>query len=536
MGRFVGSTTFKPVGTVNDAFSRAEVYTTPGSSSWTVPAGVTTAKVFVIGAGSCYRTTQFCFCSVGCCSGVTTPICNYCMNFVGHLPGAGGGYSEKTLTGLVPGSVMSISVGSVGGLTASSASIGTTTVTATNATETTINFACTNNSTARDTALDNPVSLGFSIPRCGYISCINGYFNSGGTATGGDVNRSGGRGTFVPYFVENSCMDYSTSTTSWSGGGNCLKGCTCWQCNNSGYDYSFGGTRYNCNCFIAKYCAMNNCGNACCGAQLCVNADCICLITYHNVFGGQCYYLMPWASCVCQRAWSDVTLGTSNPFPLGNVSYSAGSAQPKYVFAGAGTRNTEGAVGYDPNESLPDINSSNNVYTVPAGIGASSGRSAAAGLDGASETIINNQSGYCAALPLTGVTTGTCWGSGSLACCICFGQDHFNFYFGSGISQYPWAGFCNLGEQLAQVSGQSVASVSAGKYKCMNIGFARDSNLTTPQNQATIPLSGLKNGTTGLNQSDVMFGYGAGTMAAGYGGGGNRLNPTGGQGVVVVVY
>jgi len=61
MGRFISG------GSVTDfGYTKAEVYATPGTTSWTVPAGVSKAKIFVIGAGSCYRTTDFCFVSAAC--------------------------------------------------------------------------------------------------------------------------------------------------------------------------------------------------------------------------------------------------------------------------------------------------------------------------------------------------------------------------------------------------------------------------------------------------------------------------------------
>lgn len=530
MGRFVGNSVLKPVGTAPEGYTKAEVFTTPGSTTWTVPSGVVSAKVFVIGAGSNYRATQMCFRGENTYSGVTTPICNYCLNFIGHLPGAGGGYAEKTLTALTAGTVMTINVGSVGGLSASSITIGSTTVTATNATETSISFNCSGHSTARDNSLDNPVSLGWSLPRCGTFSYISGYFNAGGTATGGDVNRSGGRGVFIPYFCQNSCLDYSTSGAPYnapSGGGTrCMKGCTCWQCQNSGYDYSFGGTRYNCNCFVARYCAQNTC-NGNCGGNLCMDAQCICLITYHNVFGGQCYYNMPWASCVCQRAWSDVTLCTSNP---SSISLSSGTQQPKYLYAGQTVRDAVGAPGYDPNENYAATNTGSTIYTVPAGVGASSGRSAGNGLDATSETFAGEVSTVMDPTSTATASYATCFGNNALVCCICFGQDHFNFYFGSGISQYPWAGFCALGENLAS------ATVNAGgRFKCVNMAFTRDQGSVTPTNLARIGLSSLKS-NTGSNVTDFEFGYGAYLNAAGYGGGGNRLNPTGGGGAVIVIY
>ena len=540
MGRFVGNSALAPVGSVADVFTKAEVFSTPGATSWTVPTGTTTAKVFVIGAGSCYRTTQFCFNAASCCSGVTTPICNFCMNFVGHLPGAGGGYAEKTITGLTSGSVMTINVGSPTGLSASSVSIGATTVTANNATETAVNVSCTNQTTARDTTLDNCVSVGFKIPRCGYQNCIVGYFNAGGTATGGDINRTGGRGVFIPYFCADSCLDYSTTTvapntvsTSGVAGNLTLRGCTCWQCYNSGYDYSFGGTRYNCNCFIANYCAQCKC-NCCCGGCWCVNATCICLQTYHNVFGVQC--MGPgsgngyqwWNCCVCVTMRDSTTLGISNP----SVAYGGGgggaapAVQPKYLFNGVAGRNCCGFLGRDSNSDAADTNTGMNFEVLPAGIGASAGRSEGNGVDGASEqqlTLASNQlQGTSAVVP------GTCWGTGSLICCFQYGQDNFSFVFGSNISQFPWVGVCNAGIG-------SVTSVEGNRNQCISLSFYKDRSLYSPQNASVLDLSLLKS-AAGTNIGSVLYGYGAGIAAAGPGGGGNRLNTAGGNGLVVVIY
>ena len=540
MGRFVGNSALAPVGSVADVFTKAEVFSTPGATSWTVPTGTTTAKVFVIGAGSCYRTTQFCFNATGCCSGVTTPICNFCMNFVGHLPGAGGGYAEKTITGLTSGSVMTINVGSPTGLSASSISVGSTTVTANNATETAVNVSCTNQTTARDTTLDNCVSVGFKIPRCGYQNCIVGYFNAGGTATGGDINRTGGRGVFIPYFCADSCLDYSTTTvaptsvSSTGAAGNILiRGCTCWQCQNSGYDYSFGGTRYNCNCFIANYCAQCRC-NCCCGGCWCVNATCICLHTYHNVFGSLCVGpgsgngYQWWNCCVCVKMRDETTIGVSNP----SAVYSAGgggsapAVQPKYLFNGVAGRNCCGFLGRDSNSDAPDTNTGMNFDVLPSGIGSSAGRSEGNGVDGSSEqqlTLASNQ-----LQGTTAYTIGTCWGTQSLICCITFNQDNFSFVFGSGISQWPWAGICNAGV------GNAVSS-EGNRNQCISLSFYKDRSLYQPQNSAVLDLSLLKS-STGTNIGSVLYGHGAGIDAAGPGGGGNRLNTAGGNGLVVVIY
>ena len=512
MGRFISSSAVQP-------FTRAETFTTPGATSWTVPSGVNTAKVFVIGAGSCYRTTTFCFAGTSCCSGVTTPICNYCMNFVGHLPGAGGGYAEKTITDLTGGSTMTINVGSPTGLSASSISIGTTTVTATNGADIAVNWACTSNSTARDNSNDNPLSLGMSIPTCGYINCISGYFNRGGCGTGGDVNRAGGKGTFIPYFCQDSCVDYTTSTISVGGGSTvCLRGCTVWQCYQGYYDYVFGGSRYSCNCNVSKYFAANTC-NGCCGGCMTTCADCLCLMTYSNVFGGQCYYNMPWASCICQTLRDSATFSVSNPASAGASS----SPNPKYLFIGQAKRDSVGAPGYDPNESYGDIDTGRSVYTVPVGIGAEAGRSASCGLNGINESMsgsTNSQSSGTGSY-----ADANCWGACTFTCCVGYGQDHFSFVFGGYAP--VWVGFNQL--------GTAGASTPGGRFKCFNIAYQRDSQLARPSNVARIQLSSLKS-STGSTVTDFEFGYGATVQAAGAGGGGNRTNPAGGNGAVVIIY
>jgi hypothetical protein len=506
MGRFVATTT------TTTAYTRAEVFSTPGTSSWTVPAGVTKAKVFVIGAGSCYRVNTMCFQGLGCYSGNSVPICNYCLTFQGHLPGAGGAYAEKTLTDIYPSQVMTINVGSPTGLSASSISIGSNTVTAGNGTETAVSWNCTNNTTARVATSDNPFTLGFPFPTCGYYNYISGYWNSGGTASGGDINRSGGRGTIAPYFCQNSCMDVACSAGS---SGVCLRGCTTWACNNSGYDYSFGGTRYNCNCFNGRLCPCNN-NNCYCGSSFYVDQNCICLITYHNVFGGQCYYFMPWTSCVCQAACNNgMSLCVSNAGAAGGPGFH------KYFFAGCAQRASTGTFGNDPQE--PSTPYSTNVEAVPAGIGAESGRSDGPGLNGLSEVQITQSSGS-----YTASSGGsTCYGTGTVLCCKNFNQDHFSFYFGSNLSQFPWVGFMDI--------GNSGGSAGASSIKCYNIGFNRDASLYRPTNPGVLPLSQYKS-STGSSVADIKYGYGATINPAGYGGGGNRLNPGGGGGLVVVVY
>jgi hypothetical protein len=507
MGRFISGSSATDVG-----FARAEVFTSAGASSWTVPAGVSKAKVFVIGAGSNYRATEMCFVSTACCSGVATPNVDYCLNFIGHLPGAGGGYAEKTIDGVAPGASMTINVGSVGGLTASSASIGSTTVTANNATETTISWNCTSNSTPRDNTLDNKVVLGFDLPVCGYINCINGHFNAGGTAAGGDINRTGGSGEFAPYFREDASFDGTVSVVSPGGsGGSSIQGYTCTSERRTGYDYSFGGTRYNCVCTKAYMLPGVKLNGDTCGC--CFNASsgtiyqCSCLITYHNVFGGQCYYNMNWANCICNRMCSGAYLCSA-----------AGGGGGGAAVTGTAIAKSDGTSTDFPG-NFPNADDKWATNACPVTVGADSGNSGADGQHGTAEGPILS--------PVAGTGGGDAGGgdtglSNTVVCYVGFGQDHFTFYFGSGISNWPCARMENL-----------YGSGGAAGYWLM--GYSKDTQ-AVKKSTSQLPLSTLK-ARDGTNVNDLNFGSGA-TMneAAGPGGGGNRTYPTGGVGAVVVVY
>lgn len=68
------------------------------------------------------------------------------------------------------------------------------------------------------------------------------------------------------------------------------------------------------------------------------------------------------------------------------------------------------------------------------------------------------------------------------------------------------------------------------------MGFVNDQSLISPSTSYEIALSSLVSDTN-TNINDISYGGGAGiTTSANFGGGGNRLYPTGGSGVVVVVY
>ena len=72
MARFLGTAAGRSAGGGGGGglFTKAKVFTTPGTSTFDVPGNASTVKVFVVGAGSCYRPGTYCFHSENCCSGL----------------------------------------------------------------------------------------------------------------------------------------------------------------------------------------------------------------------------------------------------------------------------------------------------------------------------------------------------------------------------------------------------------------------------------------------------------------------------------
>jgi hypothetical protein len=69
-----------------------------------------------------------------------------------------------------------------------------------------------------------------------------------------------------------------------------------------------------------------------------------------------------------------------------------------------------------------------------------------------------------------------------------------------------------------------------------NMGFSNDLSIANMTTEYEIPLSLLVSDTN-TNTTDIVYGRGAGiTTSASFGGGGNRLYPQGGSGLVVLVY
>tara|TARA_B100001093_G_scaffold291250_1_gene278067 strand:+ start:4739 stop:6469 length:1731 start_codon:yes stop_codon:yes gene_type:complete len=575
MARFLGTAAGRSAGGGGGGglFTKAKVFTTAGSSTFDVPGNASTVKVFVVGAGSCYRPGLYCFNSTNCCSGVSYPRRYYNACFCGHLTGAGGGYAEKTWTSKddqIGGKQLTVIVGSPGGTSSSSVDgAGLNAVTATNATESAYTWACTSNSTARDNTNDNPIFGGFKLPTCGYQNNFNGYNNDGGSASGGDINRTGGEGELIPEFLYDAKLDaYSTDT----GGG------------------SSSGTTGTNSCWVSP--------------SIC----CMCWRAYHQVFGSHCYW-QAWCcdNCTCYYLCANISSmcycvpgGGSNPAraevqiqyrgkAAGGVGSCGGwcnasnSFEETFNDGGRKFPDSCGPVGIPPiapgNNTMPDASLEDETWhTVPIGMGAQSGYSAGNGAAGRTEGIIadvtprNDQKGDASGAGGSGsemqVTCG--WNSsygydysfgGSAVHCGCFmyypgvhsscqsktascgaGSNPPYCYSCTGFGWTYVFGSCQSTQAMCWKMPYGSTSVDSGGgadcvYKtCYNVGFLHD-----PESNAadtyTIPLSTLLNADTDGNQEDFIYGRGA-TLdkAAGYGGGGNREYKAGGSGAVVIVY
>ena len=522
MARFLGNASGRTIGAPTGAagFTKAKVFAGAGTTSFTVPQDVTKLKVFVVGAGSSYRTGTYAFCGANCCSGVAYPSACYCACFIGHLTGAGGGYAEKTFlqsSDLIAGKTLTINVGSIGGLSASSVSAtGLATVTASNATESSYTWNCTNNSTARDNSNDNPIAIGIQLPVCGYVNNFSGYYNRGGTASGGDVNRAGGRGVLIPEFICDSYFDGLTCNLTVSG--STTNASSCWI---SPIMNSASAGQYH------TYFGSN----------------------YINLSGCVCYYLCAGISNLCYGSGS------------GNQCYSS-----RYSFVGKTTKESGSNSPYGSENCMCTLanNAANQfIKDVPIGVGAQSGNSLNNGQNGYSDLIVTSAS-------LTGGTTL----SGSSSCSSYntnYYSGNYDYYFGGtmytcvSLDYFPGcfsanscrsvgcsASFCYINIGNIQYGGPynnicfcipyGLGNSSGGgsgyrcSNRCYNLGFINDASSQTPSTGYSINLSTLVN-ENDLNSTDIGYGRGAGiTTSASYGGGGNRLYPNGGSGLVVVIY
>lgn len=528
MARFIGGADGRTAGASGElSFTRAKVFTS--DSVFTVPSTSKKVKVYVVGAGSCYRTTNYDFCGSACCSGVSYPTSCYCACFTGHLTGAGGGYAEKTWATDVGGKDMTITVGAIGGNSSSSVVFDGSTVTATNATEISYSWSCTNNSTARDNTNDNPISGGFQAPICGYRNVISGYMNSGGTATGGDINRTGGKGIVIPQFKYDSYLDGGSDITTTQSAGFTGNTSSCWV-NPTFYCSCMGGYHYV------------------------FGVD--CRSSSWQGYGCGCYYLCAGINNLCACA------GTYNCF------YKAS----RYRFAGfCNTQCSCGGIGAQPTVGDLTDSAENALFkSAPAGVGAQPGHSSGNGRNGVSEMVVTHttfgRNNYTATIGGGGnscVDFQRCsggydysfGGTGTTCFCMKFYPGCFSTCssFTPDMTNISWCYIC-VGQIWRYVFGSQQSgccicmnfpyglAASATTQcccrvtdRCYDLAYVNDDSLTNQPNAYVIPTSGYLN-ENGGNQTDIEFGAGAGLAAAQYGAGGNRLNPAGGQGVVVVLY
>jgi hypothetical protein len=517
MGRFVGTISTRSGGQ-ESGFTRAKIFSTPGTTTWAIPSTTTKIKVFVIGAGTNYNQMIHCSQSNNCLSGQTSLGCCYCLNFIGHAMGAGGGYAEKTLVN--PNGTASITVGakagSVGGTpTNSQFTLGSTSVTAYSATHVNSAWSCVNNTTARDSTYDNDISYGFKFPICGYQNCLTGYWQRPGYGVGGDINRDGGAGVVIPEFRNDSAI-YPSSYPTLGGG---ASGATIWcTCSLNYVDTSFGYVCYSCAFMI---CA----GSAGGGSALACGL---------NPYVGTILY----PGTETQRRNLPTAGSLDGPLLAGTAQSSGGgtincttiqcntySYNYSYGWTGywcmcsrlctsatGGGGSSPATITYDP--------AFKKYSSKPTGIGASSGLSDKAGVQAKPEaftvTPINDgiPSGGGGGSPLqvcicsnsSALGDCQCWLNAricncSFCPCYCF------FAAGGGASTPPPyydVTYIQTETAFAEVSG----------------GVLNTNNLLDDN---------------GNNLPNIRYGQGAGTTAATYGGGGNRTQ-AGGDGLVVVMY
>jgi hypothetical protein len=385
---------------------------------------------------------------------------------------------------------------------------GISAVSATNATEATICYTCTNPVAARDGSYDPDITAGFRLPVCGYQICYNGWYNIPGNGSGGDVNRKGGAGVLVPEFVATSCIDmYKTG----------------------------GGAAVNCGGWVSPYIYCGHVGS------------------YHTVFGvtwccGSVFPNCYPCNCIC-------------PFVCNNIcNYAAGSSiYQKFTVGGAQTQ------AYDASTDQDSMGRTLYASPKPIGVGATAGTSAGIGRrasapDQVLESNWPSSSGGTAFTPAASFVSFTCAGYGydtvfgGSQCtqwCQCM---HMGCVYGTTLTS-PVCGaneatsFCYrcTGSGFSAVFGSYVDNMqcfcfryapSGGggtSYKCTGLSFVPENIASDSYQPYTFRLSSLIN-ETGQPQNDLEYATGAALEKASFGGGGNRWNPVGGTGLVVVTW
>ena len=520
MARFVGTAINRTLGvSAAGGFTKAEVFTTPGTTTWAVPSDAKKLKVFVIGAGSDYTAMTHCYASTNCNSGVASLGCNYCLTFTGHAPGAGGGFAEKLITN--PIGTATVTVGQKGATEAAAPTDSSfclpgnsVSITAYSARKIPVNWACTGNSTARDNTYDLPTSIGFQLPICGYINCISGYWQQPGTATGGDVNRTGGSSIIIPEFLCDSNIrpdSYQSVSPTVTCGLACTQGTMFFP--------GTGSQRTNLQTAGAK--CVGGTGTAVSAASGGVSPGysliCAVDVGYNFYYGGRgCW-------CTCAVAVS-----------------------------GAGQTTVSGtlSISYDP--------SFKKFSNTPIGLGASSGLSESDGHKAKPEAFT--------VTPIFdgGSTANTSAGAGNNTWCLCvrdiisstFGSSCYSCVYTISIPEGPicqsnassklgscgcfWcATACNCTCTGGYTPAMCFPAIGGGgsgwtAQPYYDITYIQTETSLSELTGESLELSGLTN-AAGVGLSNFRYGSGAGSSAATYGGGGNRCYPAG-NGAVVVLY
>lgn len=522
MARFVGTAINRTLGvSAVSGFTKAEVFTTPGTTTWSVPSDAKKLKVFVIGAGSDYTAMTHCYASTNCNSGVSSLGCNYCLTFTGHSPGAGGGFAERLIKD--PIGVATITVGQKGSTEAtaptdSSFSLpgNSVSITAYSARKIPVNWACVGNSTARDNSNDLPTSIGFQLPICGYINCVSGYWQKPGNAIGGDINRTGGSSIIIPEFL---CDSNIRPDSFQSVSPNVTCGLACTQ--GTMFFPGTGSQRQNLQTAGAKCVGGTGTGTPSTSGGVAPGYALICgvQVGYNYYYGGVgCW-------CACAVAISGA--------------------------AGGGTVTGTLSISYDP--------SFKKFSNTPIGLGASSGLSERNGTAAKPEAFT--------VTPIFdgGNSANASSGSGGNTWCVCV-RDLINSSFGSmcycgcfsmtipegwvcqsnannctnGNGSKWCATACNCTCTGGTTPAMCFPNISAGggsmwaAQPYYDITYIQTETSLSELSGESLELSALSNAAeTGL--SNFKYGSGAGSSAATFGGGGNRCYPAG-NGAVVVLY
>ena len=512
MSRFLGTVSTR-LGAVSGGFTKAKVFSTPGSTTWQVPSSANKLKVFVIGAGSDYNAMSFCNQSNNCNSGVTSLGCCYCMNYIGHAMGAGGGYAEKTLSTNLNGTatiVVGSKAASIGDAPTNSVfSLNGQTITGTSATQINAAWSCTDGTTARDSTYDMETSLGFAVPVCGYQNCITGYWQVPGTGTGGDVNRTGGAGVVIPEFRYDSAIFPSSAPSYGSGGGGSWN---VYSCNR--VLSTFGFTCYCC-CFT-----INPGGSS--------GSAAVCGITPKAgtiLFPGTAE----------QRPVLQTAGSTCGPLNQGTAQSGGGSlnctviecsaSSYSFYYGGRGCwcmcAMYGGSAGGSSNATITYDPSFRKYSSKPTGLGATSGTSEK-----------NGQKAKPEAFTVTPIFDGvpSSGGSGST---LCFTPCSYN---GNSVGDCQcWLNAricnCNFCPQLCFFVGGGGSLTPPPYY---DITYIQTETSLAELSGSVLQLNNLTD-ENGNNLANIKYGAGAGNIAATYGGGGNRTQPAG-NGLVVVMY